>query len=86
MVVGVCAGLSVCLAVPCVLVAGGDVVCGVIVIADCKMECVGTGASLLVGVVESVNARGGVRVVVPGVGVTGILVERLACSVVDSEV
>ena len=54
MVVGECAGLSVCLAVPCVLVAGGDVVSGVIVIADCKMECIGTGATLLVGIVEGI--------------------------------
>ena len=78
--------MSVCLAGPYVLVAGSDVVSGVVVIADCKMECIGTRATLLVEIIEGVNARGGVRVVVPRVGVTGILVERLACSVVDSEV
>ena len=75
MVVGVCAGLGECLAVPSVLVAGGDVECGVVMITDCKMESVSTGATLLVGVIESVDARGGVRVVVPSVGVASILCE-----------
>ena len=75
MVVGVCAGLSVCLAVPDVLVAGGNVVCGVVVIADCEVECIGAGATILVGIVEGVCARDSVSVVVPRVGVTGILVE-----------
>ena len=56
MVVGVCSGLGVCLAVPGVLVAGGNVVCGVVVIANCKMECIGIGATLLVGIVEGVCA------------------------------
>ena len=74
-VVGVCAGLSVCLAVPSVLVAGSDVVSGVVVIADCKMKCIGTGAVFFISIVEGVDARGGVSVVVPSVGVAGILVE-----------
>ena len=65
MVVGVCTGLGECLAVPSVLVAGSDVVSGVVVITDCKMESIGTGATMLVGIVEGVNAGGGVRVVVP---------------------
>ena len=65
MVVGVCTGLGECLAVPDVLVAGGDIVSGVVVITDCKMESIGTGATMLVGIVEGVNAGGGVRVVVP---------------------
>ena len=67
MVVGVCSGLGVCLAVPGVLVAGGNVVCGVVVIANCKMECIGIGATLLVGIVEGVYAGGSVCVVVPSV-------------------
>ena len=75
MVVGVCSGLSVCLAVPSVQIAGGDVVSGVIVIADCKMECIGTRATLLVEIIEGVNARGSVIVVVPSVGVASILCE-----------
>jgi len=82
-VVGIRSGLSVCLAVPSVLVAGGDVVCGVIVIADCKMECIGTGAVFFISIVEGVDARGGVSVVVPSVGVAGILEEALVCAVVD---
>ena len=86
MVVGVCTGLGECLAVPGVLVAGGDVVCGVIVIADCKMECIGTRATLLVEIIEGVNARGGVSVVVPSVGVAGILEKNLVCAVVDGKV
>ena len=53
--------------VPSVLVAGCDIVSGVAVIADCKMESIGTGATLLVGVIESVDARGGISVVVPSV-------------------
>ena len=56
MVVGVCSGLGVCLAVPGVLVAGGNVVCGVVVIANCKMECIGTRATLLVDIIEGVCA------------------------------
>ena len=56
MVVGVCAGLGECLAVPSVLVAGGDVECGVVMITDCKMESVSTGATLLVGVIEIVGS------------------------------
>ena len=86
MVVGICSGLSVCLAVPDVLVAGGNVVCGVIVIADCKMECIGTRATLLVEIIEGVNARGGVSVVVPSVGVAGILEEALVGAVVDCQI
>ena len=86
MVVGIRTGLGECLAVPDVLVAGSDVVSGVVVIADCKMECIGTRATLLVEIIEGVNARGSVIVVVPSVGVAGILVERLVCAVVDSEV
>ena len=65
MVVGISSGLSVCLAVPRVLVAGGDIECGVIVITDREVERVGTGATLLVSVIEGVNAGGGVSVVVP---------------------
>ena len=86
MVVGECAGLSVCLAVPSVLVAGSDVVSGVVVIADCKMECIGTRATLFVGIVEGVCTRGSVSVVVPSVGVTGILGERLLSAVVDCQI
>ena len=67
MVVGVCSGLGVCLAVPGVLVAGGNVVCGVVVIANCKMECIGTGAIFFICIVEGVDAGGSVIVVVPSV-------------------
>ena len=76
MVVGIRTGLSVCLAVPSILVASSDVVSGVVVITDCEMECVSAGATL----------RGVVIVVVPSVGVTGILKDVLVCAVVDSEV
>ena len=86
MVVGVCSGLGECLAVPHVLVAGGNVECGVVVITDCKMERIDTGAIFFISIVESVDAGGGVRVVVPSVGVAGILVERLVCAVVDGKV
>ena len=65
MVVGVCSGLGVCLAVPSVLVACSDVVSGVVVIADREVECVGAGATILVGIVEGVGARGVVIVVMP---------------------
>ena len=86
MVVGVCSGLGECLAVPCVLVAGGDVVSGVVVIADCKMECIGTRATLLVDIVEGVGARGVVIVVMPCIGIAGILKDVLVCAVVDGKV
>ena len=66
-VVCICSRLGECLAVPCVLVAGGDVVSGVVVITDCKMKCIGTGAVFFIGIVESVGARGSVSVVVPSV-------------------
>ena len=85
-VVSIRAGLSVCLAVPRVLVAGGGIVSGVIVIADCKMESIGTGAVFFISIVEGVDARGGVSVVVPSVGVAGILEEALVCAVVDSQI
>ena len=75
MVVGVCTGLGECLAVPRVQVAGGDIVSGVIVIADSDVECVSAGATLLVGVIEGVDARRVVIVVVPSVGVASILCE-----------
>ncbi len=65
MVVGVCSRLGECLAVPSVLVAGSDVVSGVVVIADCKMECIGTGATILVGIVEGVDAGGVIIVLMP---------------------
>ena len=42
---------------------------------DGKVKRISAGATLLVGVVEGVNAGGSVCVVVPSVGVTGILVE-----------
>ena len=77
MVVGVCSRLGECLAVPDVHVAGGDIVSGVVMIADCKMERVGTGATLLVKIVKGVVAGGGVRIVVPSVEVAGFMVERL---------
>ena len=67
MVVGVCSRLGECLAVPSVLVAGSDVVSGVVVITDCKMESIGTGATMLVGVIEGVGAGSSVSVVVPSV-------------------
>ncbi len=86
MAVSIRAGLGVCLAVPSVLVAGGDVVSGVVVIADCKMECNGTRATLFVGIVEGVCTRGSVIVVVPRVGIAGILVERLMCAMIDSQI
>ena len=85
-VVGISSGLGECLAVPCVLVAGSDVVSGVVVIADREVECIGTRATLLVGVIEGVGARGSVSVVVPSVGVAGILVERLMCALVDCQI
>ncbi len=56
MVIGVCTGLGECLAVPSVLVAGGDVESCVAVIADYKMESIGTGATLFVGVIEIVGS------------------------------
>ena len=86
MVVGIRTGLGECLAVPCVLVAGGDVVNGVVVIADREVECIGAGATILVGIVEGVCTRGSVSVVVPSVGVAGILVERLVSAVVDCQI
>ena len=86
MVVGVCTGLSVCLAVPDVHVAGSDEESGVVVITNCKMECIGTGATLLVKIVKGVVTGGCVSVVVPSVGVAGILVERLMCALVDGKV
>ena len=55
MVVGIRTGLGECLAVPDVLVAGSDVVSGVVVIADREVECIGTRATLLVGIVEGVD-------------------------------
>ena len=54
MVVGICTGLGECLAVPSVQIACGDVVSGVIVIADHEVECVSAGATILVGIVEGV--------------------------------
>ena len=75
MVIGIRTGLGECLAVPDVLVAGSDVVSGVVVITDCKMESIGTGATMLVGVIEGVGAGGSVSVVVPRERVAGILVE-----------
>ena len=54
MVVGIRTGLGECLAVPGVLVAGGDIVSGVAVITDCEMECVSAGATLLVDIIEGV--------------------------------
>ena len=74
-VVGIRTGLGECLAVPSVQIACGDVVSGVAVIADYKMESIGTGATLFVGIVEGVCTRGSVIVVVPSVGIAGILVE-----------
>ena len=65
MVVGVCSGLGECLAVPSVLVAGGDVVSCVVVIADCEVECVSAGATLLVEIIEGVDAGGSVIVLMP---------------------
>ena len=85
-VVVISSGLGECLAVPCVLVAGGDIVSGVIVIADCKMESIGTGAVFFIGIVESVGARRVVIVVVPCIGIAGILEEVLVGAVVDGEV
>ena len=85
-VVVISSGLGEYLAVPCVLVAGGDVECGVIVIADCKMESIGTGAVFFIGIVESVGARRVVIVVVPCIGIAGILEEVLVGAVVDGEV
>ena len=66
-IVSIRAGLSVCLAVPRVLVAGGDIECGVIVITDREVERVGTGATMLGGVIECVCAGSSVSVVVPSV-------------------
>ena len=63
--------------VPSVLVAGGDVVCSVVVIANREMECIGTGATLLVDVIEGVDARSGVSVVMPNMGIAGVMIERL---------
>ena len=75
MVVGIRTRLGECLAVPSVHVAGGDTVGCIAVITDCKMESICTGAIFFISIVESVDAGGGVRVVVPSVGVAGILVE-----------
>ena len=86
MVVGVCSGLSVCLAVPSVLVAGSDVVSGVVVIVDREVECISAGATILVGIVEGVGARGVVIVVMPSIEVAGILSERLVSAEVDSQI
>ena len=85
-VVGISSGLGECLAVPDVLVAGSDVVSGVVVITDCKMESIGTGAVFFIGIVESVGARRVVIVVIPCIGIAGILEEVLVGAVVDGEV
>ena len=65
MVVGIRTGLGECLAVPSVQVAGGDIVGCIAVITDCKMESIGTGATLFVGVIEGVDARGVIFVLMP---------------------
>ena len=65
MVVGICSRLGECLIVPDVQVAGGDVVSGVIVIANREVERISGGATLLVGVVEGVNAGGVIIVFMP---------------------
>ena len=54
MVIGIRTSLGECLAVPDVQVAGIDVVSGVVVIADREVECIGTRATLLVGIVEGI--------------------------------
>ena len=86
MVVGVCTGLSVCLIVPSILVAGSDVESGVVVIDDCKIECIGTGTVLFVEIVKGVVTRGGISVVVPSVEVAGIKELALVCTVIDGKV
>ena len=86
MVIGVCTGLGECLTVPSVLVAGSDVVSGVVVIDNRKMERVGAGATILVGIAEGVCTRCVVIVVVPSVGIAGILEDALMGAVVDSKV
>ena len=55
-------------------------------IADCKMESIGTGAVFFIGIVVSVGARRVVIVVVPCIGIAGILEEVLVGAVVDGEV
>ena len=50
------------------------------------MECIGTGATMLVGVIEGVGAGGVVSVVVPSVGVAGILEKNLVCAVVYGKI
>ena len=65
MVVGIRTRLGECLAVPSVHVAGGDTVGCIAVITDCKMESIGTGATLFVGVIEGVDARGVIFVLMP---------------------
>ena len=46
----------------------------------------GTGATLFVGIVEGVCTRGSVSVVVPSVGIAGILEDALMGAVVDGKV
>ena len=65
MVIGVCTGSGECLTVPSILVASSDVVSRVAVIIDCKMECVSAGATILVGIVEGIDTRRVVIVVMP---------------------
>jgi hypothetical protein len=50
------------------------------------MECIGTGAVFFISIVEGVDARGGVSVVVPSVGIAGILEDALMGAVVDGKV
>ena len=50
------------------------------------MECIGTGAVFFICIVEGVDTRGGVIVVVPSVGVAGILEKNLVCTMIDSKV
>ena len=85
-VVGIRTGLGECLAVPCVLVAGGDVVSGVVVIADCEVECVSAGAVFFISIVEGVGAGGSVSVVMPREGVAGIMEEALVCALIDCQI
>ena len=70
MVVGVDARSIVFISVPDVAVAGGDMVCVIIMGADSQVQCVGTGATVDICVSKHVRSCSGIGHVVPCIAFT----------------
>ena len=83
MVVSVCPSCCICRAIPSILITGSHIVCGVMVLGDCEVQCISARAIIVVCINIGVGTTLVVAYVMPDVLLASILVIRVVGAIID---